>query len=484
MINPEVGYVFSEFKYSISLISNLCSLMFRRNRIPTWIMGLLKLIHPFFVIISVFLLVLLGSCSKSRWVPAPLPDSGEALERLSTGLTVDVFLDATLSMQGFVNPGAWTRYAQVLQVLWSSVQTSWPKGEIRFFKFGTQITPLSSNAPLEASTPEFYTDPGYFEETLIENVIDSADVTNLAVIVTDLFQNDSDINLLTAKLKDKYIINGRAIGVLGIKSEFDGTVYDVGINNYSFRYPAGSHQTPAMRPFYLLMLGKHADIKEYSASLRSNRPDFISDDNLVIFSKHLVSPMPPFASGTIDSTHNFDEIASILTSGLKDNRVRQFRVRGSEEVATCDATLQYCQLPCTMPFDAQRLSVEILAEQYQDDGFVPLDRSEPSLRIKRATILPSTLSLRAKLAVRSLPGKGIYRYEVILRPQAEAYQMPSWFSEWDMNVSKIEEWHRSRTGFEGETTLNLKLFLSNLWRTTVQVHKPKIARLYYYIKKE
>ena len=86
----------------------------------------------------------------------------------------------------------------------------------------------------------------------------------LVVIVTDLFQDDSDITQLIGHLKEKYIRKGHDVGLFGLRSQFDGTVYDIGIGEGSsmpYRSTPGNPET--FRPFYLLVLGKYADIAHY-----------------------------------------------------------------------------------------------------------------------------------------------------------------------------------------------------------------------------
>ena len=59
----------------------------------------------------------------------------------------------------------------------------------------------------------------------------------LVVIVTDLFQDNGDINRLVPELKEKCIKKGVDVGLFGVRSQFDGTVYDIGIGEgSSLRY--------------------------------------------------------------------------------------------------------------------------------------------------------------------------------------------------------------------------------------------------------
>ena len=140
-----------------------------------------------------------------------------------------------------------------------------------FFRFGEQVESINRNTYLQAGSVDFYEDENIYRETFIQKIIDYEDqlvseqmkapnrpealtetevsstpkesteaVTpteevnesrkegRLVVIVTDLFQDRGDINLLVTQLKEKYIKKGLEVGLFGLRSQFDGTVYDTG----------------------------------------------------------------------------------------------------------------------------------------------------------------------------------------------------------------------------------------------------------------
>ena len=90
--------------------------------------------------------------------------------------------------------------------------------------------------------------------------------------MTDLFQDRRDVNLLVSQLKDKYIKNGLEVGLLGLRSEFNGKVYNLGTTPILYRSTPDNPET--FRPFYLLVLGRHADIAHYFDRF-DLQPDFL-----------------------------------------------------------------------------------------------------------------------------------------------------------------------------------------------------------------
>jgi len=147
-------------------------------------------------------------------------------------IVADIYLDATLSMQGFTNSETFSYYQQTIPLLESAVIKTWKNGTVNFNKFGNKIENLPDRKFLEANKAAFYSDKNYNRKTFIENVISTADTRHLSVIVTDLFQDNADINPLIEKIKTKFTGGDLAVGVMAIKSQFDGTIYDVGSNNY------------------------------------------------------------------------------------------------------------------------------------------------------------------------------------------------------------------------------------------------------------
>ncbi|MFA4827826.1 MAG: hypothetical protein WC855_10920 [Thermodesulfovibrionales bacterium] len=423
----------------------------------------------------------LAGCEKNK-VPPPQPaDKMDIIEKESGQLTANVYIDSTVSMEGFVRPSSTTNYIQTLQAIESAISTGWKTPSIHFFKFGTKILPLKNREHLNAVKAEFYQTEETKLKTHIEKVINSPNTSSnnsLTIIVTDLFQNDADVSLLTNALNEKCAKKNFAIGILGIRSQYDGTVYDVGIKADYFDFKSIDAKPETFRPFYLLILGKQADVANYFERLKSGL-SFISNDTFVIFSRYIVNQLASFEGASVD------EILGRLqdVTNIQDSRVKQFRIQGDTDVGFT-ATLKYNQLPYAMPYDAKQLQADIIAEQYEPIGeFKESRKAYQSLKVDKIIPLNDGFKLKINLTPTTLPGDGIYRYEIIVRPTRNAYNVAQWWNKWNMDLSKIDSWKKNPKTFDGSKTFNLNLFMDNLWQANYLMHQPKIARVYCYFKK-
>ena len=458
------------------------------------------------LLLSIYLclFIFLTGCDKNRMgIPDP-PEPLPGLPSISDRLVTRIYFDATLSMQGFVVPGS-THYTQICPYLESVIVSGWRDGKVDFFRFGERVESIDRSTYLQAGYESFYEQAHIFRRTYIEEVIrheeqvnvqmeanrtpegtaetdvnDTPEATQesatptetvnarkkeaqLVIIVTDLFQDDSDITLLIDHLKGKYIKKGREVGLFGLRSQFDGTVYDIGIGEGSSLRYRGT------RPFYLLVLGRHADIAHYFDRLKVNNPDA----KTIIFSRYLVNPLVSFDGASIDKLDNLNNTTSISS---EDPRLKQYEIVRSSEPAKISAKLKYEPLPHAMSFDTDTFKSFISAKH------APLGKTEINRDAQKCLEVISTLSksegdrneLRVDFSLDSpsLPGKAVYLYEVTLKPGIDTYRAPDWCSEWDMENRR-----------DGSKTLNLVNFVRDLSQVTARMYPPKIAQFRCYIGK-
>src|SRR3712207_4929508 len=86
--------------------------------------------------------VLLASGCPDRTERAkvlPPIDPGDQIPGASSVLTVDIYLDVTLSMRGFIVTGISSNYEQMLQFLERAAQRGWDTGRVTFYRFGSRI---------------------------------------------------------------------------------------------------------------------------------------------------------------------------------------------------------------------------------------------------------------------------------------------------------------------------------------------------------
>ena len=385
-------------------------------------------------------------------------------------LAVRIYLDATLSMLGFTVEKE-SNYLRSLDYLERVFIEGWQKAEIQYFKFGKEI--LVIETPRDALSGEFYRDQGITQETRIENVVrhtvaDRPDTAVLTVISTDLFQQDADINELTKLIKNRYVQEGLAVGVVGILSQFRGWIYDVGIQAGSFRHePSDIADTTAFRPFYFLVLGRHQDIAHFFEQLERSLP-FIGE-NSVIFSRHLVPSLTTFESVKPDS------IVGMSGFGVMDHRFKWFVVQGdNSNPASFVASSKFGKLKYTTPFKEKDLQSEIVGYQVKDDQWIRLEKPQNHLRFSNIATEDSMLTCSVSFASSGSLIKEAYIFEALIFPDLSAASLPTWVEEWDM----------AGDNSNGSKTYNLVNFIRGLRNVNYQVHRPKIAKVCCYFEEE
>ena len=448
---------------------------------------------PFSIYLCFFIFLISCDNSKDMGIPEFQNDTFDITPGdISDRLIARICFDATLSMQGFVVPRS-TRYTQMCPYLESVIVSGWRDGKVDFFRFGEQVESIDRGTYLKAGSVDFYDDKNINRETFIQKIIDYEDQLDggqmeaskiseasteevnesrkenrLVVIVTDLFQDNSDINLLVNQLKGK-IKNGFEVGLFGLRSQFDGTVYDTGIGEAPMPYQSDPKDPETFRPFYLLVLGRYADIAHYFDRLKANNPDA----KTIIFSRYLVSPLLSFDGAKIKTEIKTENLNRKTES--QDPRLEQYEIVDNSKDATISAKLEYVLLPHVMPFDSDTLEVSIIAKH------APMGETKISPEAKGCLKVKSKLSKNEdgnelsvdfSLDSRSLPGKAVYLYEVTLHPGIDTYRAPDWCSAWDMGGER-----------NGSKTLNLVNFVRDLSLVTAQEHHPKIAKFYCYIGK-
>ena len=431
----------------------------------------------------------------------------------SQKLFARIYFDATLSMQGFVVPDS-THYTRICPYLESVIVSGWRDGKVDFFRFGEQVEPIDRSTYLQAGHADFYEQENIYRETFIQKIIDYEDqrfggqmetnstpeepteieVNNipeepievaapteeikerreagqLVVIVTDLFQDRGDINLLVAQLKEKYIKNGIEVGLFGMRSQFDGTVYDTGIGQPPLPYQG-------VRPFYLLVLGRYADIAHYFNRLIATDFPEAKKANTVIFSQYLVSSLISFEGVPENLIHwknlNLD---SVLFD--QDPRLKQFIIakepdsiiRRYPDSVNISTTLKYVLSPHAVFFDSDALQVSVTTKYFQKG------KAEEDLDIQRhlevkSELLEKEFSVKFTLAPQFLDKDDICFYAVSLSPKIDDYKVPDWCLAWNMEGE-----------LDGSRTLNLVNFVRDLSRVTAEMHQPEIAKFYFCIKK-
>lgn len=195
-------------------------------------------------------------------------------------IDIDIYLDATTSMEGFAINDL-SVYSQFLDQLEASALTTWKKADTRFYRFGQAIQPVERNRFLSAkSDHSFYHEKGIFLQTYIDSVVQRTDSKRLSVVITDLFQNEGDVNTMATQFKEKCFSQGVEVGIIGAKSEFSGTVFDVP------SFPKGFPLTTNERPFYAIIFGNKYNMELMFDALKTK--PFVKEDQFLIISSNIM----------------------------------------------------------------------------------------------------------------------------------------------------------------------------------------------------
>lgn len=456
--------------------------------------------HILLMLVFVCFLILWGGCNPREFCPMPEDMDFEEIAPLSKNLEADIYIDASFSMVGFIKPGN-SYYVRGLQMLERAFIAGWPKGSRNFYKFGSNISEISRDKALKAASEIFYCDPNFRGQTRIENVIDNANRNNLSVIITDLFQTDADVNLLIEKLNSRFLTKDIAVGVLGIKSQFNGRVWDVGLEDLNFDYYSNGREVAEYRPFYLLMFGKYNDIVHYHKMMKINGLNNFPEKNFIIFSSQLVERLASFDNARLSDTDKITEVLNILHPVRNYRHLKQFMVKGSVQKAYFDTVVKISFLSHMPKINSKKLKPEITAWQWQENPINDKGTHEKGKKISRKKLVicaealrslivkdfklsGSQLNFRTEIHPKNFPCDGTYCFRIVFQPLSEFYLLPKWISDWDMDQDLIYQWQKSPNQFKGNTTLNLKNFLNNIWQIIYQKNKPMIANFYCYIKKK
>ncbi len=137
----------------------------------------------------------------------------------------------------------------------------------REYRFGKEIQGLAKGGTLKAaelcvgaSCNKFYHDRPFNAESHIEDVLDrigSEDPGHLAIVLTDLFLRREDVrgdSSAAISPLSRALDQDRAVGILGVRSGFNGPVYDLpGVQ--------GAYPLQGSRPVFALLLGPAASVR-------------------------------------------------------------------------------------------------------------------------------------------------------------------------------------------------------------------------------
>lgn len=375
-------------------------------------------IANYFIIVFVFFLLLMSGCrnkiEKNKIYYSDAEIVGSQFKKTDQ-INIDIYIDATTSMEGFaVNTSS--KYSQFLDQLEASGISAWKKADIKFFKFGQIVKPIDRNQFLSAKNElQFYKEKGIFKETYIDSVVKNTDSKRLSVLITDLFQREGDVNTMVEKIKEKCFANNIVVGILGVKTDFKGTVYDVpGKPPYQL--------TTNERPFYAIVFGNNENLESLFDAL-STKP-FINKDQIFIFSKYLVESFKVTLAKTKESKFVNKKAASADIDNLFD-----FSMKKEGKEARFDLVLDITRRNRAADFNEKNLEIITFKKSSQNATSGNKD-SILTDDITIENIKRNGNKLTATLILNNNDEPGNYSYIVYLKPnELLGLQTPKWIKE-------------------------------------------------------
>jgi len=422
-------------------------------------------------------------------------------------------------MEGYVTPQPDSRYVEVLQKLQEKFIAVWPSKQIRFYQFGSSIRPANAGYK-DASNPCFYrncdrrTKDSFHNFTDISLVFRQAAPDALTLVVTDLFQSDADVGAMVRALAQA-LQNSKpklVVAILALRSEFDGKVYDVGPHAFTFDYKSNARDAHTFRPFYVVLVGHEPVVTRYIQVLRSIPSVLSTTDHVLLLSRQ------PFADLL---TLKRNRLTFQSASGARpqsafyrcpSDLVAGFELTNRNQSATLKARAWGLEVldPDGLAILPGKLSSIVSVKETRDantwqDSDELSTVLQPRLELQHSHPLPvATITPTSNLAPDGIDSPGLdekaefyltltidsarlepsvylYAFRILWTADLDAFQLPNWCQEWDMDLAQLPKWVSHPATFDGSKTLNLKSFISDLWATMIEDSPLSVGQLYLYL---
>ena len=406
-------------------------------------------------------------------------DSKKEQAKLTDSLNIDVHIDGSGSMLGYINKDN-SSYTQTLKLLDSTLGLGGKRSQttVKYHRSGdrkNKSKELTRSEFRKASKAEFYNGTNSVFPAVssdLASIVNKPKKSgNLTVVVTDLDQNDGDVNLIANKIKAGYFNQKHedyAVGVWGIKSEFNGTVYSASDASKKFQYNTDGKTNSQYRPFYVLFLGHYQDIADYFDKLQkeqnfgdyataypTDRSKFLifSPEHLLTDVSYLSSPISLSSDLATPSTlHNGDVAVE------KNNQPIELLEIKEKNADSLEAKYQVAlkKSSHTLSIDPDDLRTEINVTAFDKFGkkeFKPVPDAQKALNIDNWNLDRDKLEFTTSINPGNLNESNIYYFKI--DAIAQDLQKPDWWKEWNLN-----------SGNDGSKTSNLYGFMNSLKNIT------------------
>lgn len=408
--------------------------------------------------------------------PPPIRSSNQP----SQHILVRFYLDATSSMRGFAKPNSGREYASFVQRLEQVLAFGWSDGKSECYQAGGLIKKSSSGqCYLLAKQAGFYSLAGKEDVTRIDLVLaQPRQVGQIDVVVTDLYQDEVDLGGLFRALRTHVFGSGQVLGIVATRSEFDGSVHDIGMEKLTCRF-TGS------RPVYALVVGQRADVMRLMSEF--GKPPVVSPaDHLLALTPELL--IVPLEWKTVERSAArgvAQDSGYVSVKGVSRSSYGVLRIREANEGTGLELKVALDPAPFHPRIRWSAVSAvptRVSTWQFGGSGGrkaltagVPMSskailggqkRNEPRLRLDFAVS-------------KMLPGFS-YLADVRQPVPYDALLWPTFVKEWD---SGLQGGRNGCAAFDGRKTQNLESFVYGAWRTLAEQTDTTLGPIYFYYKK-
>ncbi|MTJ09275.1 hypothetical protein [Anabaena sp. UHCC 0204] len=429
-------------------------------------------------VILVFMAFLLTACNTKEELKCEIPNvnsTNSQTANKSDNLNVAIYVDGSGSMLGYVKNGE-TNYIKALKSLRNVFELT-GKLPVEYYRIGTPIQKITgSDYYSYGGSPVFY-DGSNAKFKAVSSPIDAAivpaekDQQKMTVIITDLEQNSGDVTKLNKRIQDTYFNSQKkdyAVGVWAVKSEFNDKVYIQEANSIkTFAYNSGK-QADKFRPFYVLFIGPHQDIKHYFEQLQKyDANQLLANSKLMIFHPdHIVDQISSLGTPPISIPKGITRPLSLVKDGValsKGNyEILQIDSRQQENL-TINYSVPFSPSQYSLFVDTNSLNAKVKIEKFDKFAkkFIVVDANSEissAMKLQDWQIIPqeNKLNFSAIIQPNKFPEPGIYKLQFDILSQT--LEVPSWWKEWDWQTKANEQ--------DGSKTHNLEEFFMALKNRT------------------
>jgi hypothetical protein len=373
-------------------------------------------------------------------------------------IAIDIYVDATTSMGGFAL-GKGTIYSQFIDQLEAGALSSWKKADVKYFKFGEIIKPIQRSEFLTAKDNlAFYRENGIFRKTYIDSVIKHTDTKRLSVVITDLFQDEGDVNIMVDQIKAQCFNRNVMLGIIGVKTEFNGLVFDTPGN------PGGYKLNTKERPFYALIFGDPSKMEKLFEALKTK--DFVKENQILLISNHILkSPIVSIVK-TKDS-----KSVNKKAPRLQLNNSFDFSMKEKDKDAKFNLELSFEKNTRCVDFDENSLTAMVFKKSITDVK-KPNPDSVMTDDFRIENLKRQGDKITATLVLKNENPEGNYSYLIYIQPnQINGFKLPSWVK----NFSTDNPLPNTESASQ---TYNLEKLISRLLIAKNAITPTYISKLY------